>query len=287
MAVVPDLTDETLRALLIQDPERGWRAFIEAYTPTLLALIAREGVVDRDDAADVYLRVCERLAENDCARLRRHDPEKGALGAWLTVFIRHAIVDWIRSRAGRRRLFRAVQALSGFDRRVFELYYWERQRAAEIAERLRIEEGRRVELPEVLVALHRIDEVMTDRHRRQLLAAVVRAQRPASLDDESANGRVVPADDADPERDAATRQVDARFAAALAQLPVEDQAIVRLTFVQGWSRADVARALHLAELSSVRLKRILNRLKALFADHQLGAAEASMSGLTFLEGGSE
>lgn len=120
---MPDLSDESLRELLVEAPERGWRAFVDQYTPTLLALIARAGVADRDDAGDVYLLVCERLAENDRARLRRHDPARGALAARLTVLVRDVVVDWVRGRAGRRRLFRSIATLGAFERRVFELYY--------------------------------------------------------------------------------------------------------------------------------------------------------------------
>jgi DNA-directed RNA polymerase specialized sigma24 family protein len=278
------LSDRDLRALLAEDPERGWRAFVDQYTPVLLALIARDGVADRDDAGEVYVRVCERLAEDRCRRLRRHDPDKGALAAWLTVFVRHTVVDWVRSRAGRRRLFQAIARLVAFDRRVFELYYWEHRSVAEIAGLLGVERRTRVDVAEVLDALQRIDEAMTDRHRRQLLAALARTRTPVSLDDEAADA--LPGSAGDPEQALRAREIDRSFSAALAALPSEDAAIIRLTFVHGWSRAEVQRALHLERLTAERLASILAGLKRRLAEQRIGPSDAATPGLTFLEGGS-
>jgi DNA-directed RNA polymerase specialized sigma24 family protein len=283
---VPELSDETLRALLIEDPGRGWRAFVDQYTSTLLALIVRAGVADRDDAADVYVRVCERLAENDCARLRKHDPSRGALAAWLTVVVRRVVVDWLRSRAGRRRLFRSIRRLDPFDQRVFELYYWQGRRPAEIAELTQAPGREAVTVSAVLAALERIQEAMTDRHRSELLALMARARPPVSLDEPEAGARLASGAASDPEHALGVRELDVLFASALADLPAEDAAIVRLTFVQGWSREQVRRGLHLDRLSSERIASILERLKQLLAQRRLGPREAATPGLGFLEGGS-
>ena len=42
------MAEEDLRVLFAEDRERGWRAFIDRYTPTLLRLIERAGVIDRE-----------------------------------------------------------------------------------------------------------------------------------------------------------------------------------------------------------------------------------------------
>ena len=98
----------------------------------MLALIERAGIRDQDEAMEVYVLVCERLADDDCGRLRRFDPSKGAIGAWLSVLVRNTLVDWVRSRAGRRRLFKSIQALAPLDQKVFELFYWENRMPGEI-----------------------------------------------------------------------------------------------------------------------------------------------------------
>jgi DNA-directed RNA polymerase specialized sigma24 family protein len=283
---VPELSDQALHALLRDDPERGWRAFIDQYTPTLVALIARAGVADRDDAGDVYVRVCERLAAERCQRLRRHDPGKGALAAWLTTIVRHVVVDWVRSRAGRRRLFRSIERLEPFDQRVFALFYWEQRRPAEIAEALQMERREPVELADVLDALQRIQGSMTDRHRAELLALVARTRTPAALEDAEATP-AAPRAPGNPEQSLQVRELDGLFAAALSALPAGEAAIVRLLFRQGWTRAQVQRALHLDELGTERVNAILRRLRELLAARRVGPREAATPGLRFLEGGTE
>jgi RNA polymerase sigma factor (sigma-70 family) len=283
---VPELSDDALHALLQADPERGWRAFVDQYTPVLLSLIARAGVADRDDAGDVYVLVCERLAAEGCRRLRRHDPRKGALAAWLTTVVRYVVVDWVRSRAGRRRLFRSIERLDAFDQRVFTLFYWEQRRPADIAEFLRVERSQPVALADVLDALGRIQDAMTDRHRAELLALVARTRPAAAVEEMEAAG-AAPRAAGDPEAALGTREIDGLFAAALGALPAGDAAIVRLLFQQGWSRAQVQRALHLEQLTAERVAGILGRLRELLAARRVGPREAATPGLTFLEGGTE
>jgi len=281
---VTGLSDEALADLLRADPERGWRAFVEEHTATLLALIRRAGVVDEDDAAEIYVRVCQRLAENECARLRRHDPSKGALAAWLTIVVRRVIVDWVRSREGRRRLFRSVRRLSEFDQKVFELRFWEGLKASEIAERIGAARGRPADLADVLEGLERISDVLSDRHQSQL-AAIVGRSRPALSFDAPVRGAPLDLLDArsDPEAAAQERELEAIFASALSALSPEDAAIVRLMFGRGWSRAEVERSLHLAELSPSRVKEILARLRAWLEAKGVGPGEAATPGLKFLE----
>ena len=278
------LSDEKLRELLIGQPEEGWRAFIDQYTPTLVALIERAGVRERDAVTDVYVRVCERLAAEECRRLRGFDPAKGALAAWLAIVVRHAVVDWLRSRSGRRRLFGAVRRLPAFDQRVFELYYWEQRSVSEVAGLLEQETPPRREIAplRVLEALARIERVLSERHRSELLSQLARARDPRSLD-ELDSSREPAATDDDPERAATRRQLDARLASVIASLSREDAAILRLTFVQGWSRSVVRRALHLRELSQERIESILAALRERLESHGIAAADAATPGLAFFE----
>jgi RNA polymerase sigma factor (sigma-70 family) len=278
------LSDEALQTLLETDPERGWRAFVDQYTSTLALLIERAGVLDADDRSDVYVRVCERLAERQCARLRRRDPGKGALAAWLTIVVRHAVVDWIRSRAGRRRLFDSVEQLEEFDRRVFELYYWERHRVSEIVELVAQEANRTVSIADVFDALGRIEEALSHRHRAQLLAATLRNTPAAPLDNDP--DRPAPAFvDPRPDPEAALRgkQLDHVLGVALAALTSEDAAIVRLHFVHGRALHEVQRALHLTELPRGRIRDILTRLRAVLETRGVRPDGTVVPGLAVLE----
>jgi RNA polymerase sigma factor (sigma-70 family) len=263
------LTDADLRTLLAEDAERGWRAFIDAYTPTLLAAIERAGVTDHDEAMEIYLLACERLAADDCARLRRHDPAKGPLRAWLSVLVRHVVVDWIRSRAGRRRLFGVVRDIGEFDRRVFELYYWDDRMPTEIAG---IVNTGSPDVAAVLDALARIDAVLTTRHRAELMAMGARRRHAISLDVSPEITEAIRDASPDAEAALAVRDEQRRLDAALGRLAPEDAAVVRLKFIHGLSTRGVRDALHLPALPETRITSILQRLRELMTTASVAIA---------------
>jgi DNA-directed RNA polymerase specialized sigma24 family protein len=258
------VSDEQIGVLLASDPERGWTAFIESHTPTLLALIERAGVVDRDEAMEVYTRVCTRLADNRYASLRRRDPAAGSLAGWLAVVVRRAVVDYVRSQIGRRRMFGAVRDLDRRHQRVFELYYWDRRPLAEVTEVLRAETGDDITLDGVLDRLETIDRALTDRHRAELLSLVARSRAPASLDgaDDESPALDPIAETPDPETALRIRETEARLRGALAALPAEDAAIVALKYGEGLTRTQIQRILRLPELTEHRVRTIVAALRA-------------------------
>lgn len=281
-------TDAGLQALLARDPAQGWRVFVEQFTPVLLAIIGQAGLRSRDEAMDVYVLTCGKLAENGCARLRKHDPAKGSLRSWLATAVRNVLVDWMRSRKGRRRLFKSVEALPALDRRVFELYYWRQHAAVEIAEMIRDAEGRPVGLPAVLDALERVEEALTERQRGELLAFLARTQQPVSLEAEDGQPTFDLADlSTDPERALRLQQAESALTTALAQLPPEDALIVSLRYRDGLSHAQVQRALHLPQLSRQRVQAILATLRARIEERGVAPGDFDLGQAPLRPGGTE
>jgi RNA polymerase sigma factor (sigma-70 family) len=281
------LSDGDLRTLLIQDPDRGWRAFIDQYTPAMLAFIERAGIHDKDEAMELYVLVCERLADDDCARIRRFDPSKGAIASWLLVMVRNVMVDWVRSRAGRRRLFKSIQALPRLEQRVFELFYWENAMPGEMVDRLAGEEFGSPSLAAVLESLERVQQALTERQRGELLAMTSRGAAAVSLDapTDDETQAIDPADPAaDVEGHAEAREADDLIGRALAGLAPEEAAIVRLKYEEGLSLKQIKSALHLETLTEQRVREILARLKARLAALGL-TGDSEVKGLAFLDGG--
>jgi DNA-directed RNA polymerase specialized sigma24 family protein len=279
---VTPLSDEALQALMRKDPAAGWRAFIDQYTPLLVGLLRRAGLVDRDEVMEVYVAICEQLSARDFERLKSQSTARGSIGGWLAVVARHAVVDWLRSRKGRRRLFQALQDLPPADQRVFELYYWDEHTPSEIAELLTQETGERMSLAPVFDALERINGVLNDRHRAELCALAVRSKAPVPLE-ELDDGRRIVHGGADPEAAARVAQLNASFERALATLPAEDAAIVRLKYAEGLSNQDVERVLDIERLSSARLQDILARLRAALAAAGFDRLDETASGAVFFE----
>lgn len=252
------LSDRELGALLDANPAQGWRAFIDQYTPLMLGRLERAGVRDHDEKMEVYTLVCERLAANGCARLLARRADEGALAAWLAVVVKHAVVDWVRSRAGRRRIFAALKALSERDQQVFELYYWEQRRVSEIAGALSTRTGQAMSVADVMEALGRVNAVLTARHRSELVAAAFRARPIEALEDADGGPHAdVPDESASPEAALIEREQRARLEVALARLPSEDAAVLRLHIENGLSLAQVRHALRLPSLNAARVGEIL------------------------------
>jgi RNA polymerase sigma factor (sigma-70 family) len=265
------VAEEQLRLLLAENPEQGWRTFIDAYTPVLLALIERAGIVDRDEAMEVYVRACERLAANHYAALRRRDPSLGSLTGWLVVIIRRAAVDWIRSRAGRKRMFASIRELDRFHQRLFELFYWEGRRPTEAAALLNVEMKEDVSLDRVFQALERIDDVLSMRQRSELLSMAARSRPAVPLEGRDDEPLVdPPAATLDPEAVMRARERDEQLTRALATLPSEDAVIVSLKFVEGLTRAEIQRFLRLPELTEHRVRTIVATLRARLSDAERG-----------------
>jgi RNA polymerase sigma factor (sigma-70 family) len=262
---VTALPDEALRALIRNDPDAGWRAFIDQYTPLIVGLIRRAGVDDRDEMMEVYVLLCERLSARGFERLKSQDAARGSIGGWLAVLARHAAIDWIRSRKGRRRLFQAIRDLPQFEQRVFARYYWDDSAPTEIAD---LEHA---ELSAVLDALDRIQSTLSDRHRADLMAAAVRSKPPIALDDiEAADPR------AGPETAVHIAQLNERFETALRRLPAEDAAIVRLKYVEGLTNADIERAIGISGVTASRLQNILTRLRSALANLGVDARDIAL-----------
>ena len=270
------LADGEIRTLLVQDPARGWRMFIDQYTPLLLALIERAGIQDREEAMEIYVLVCERLAANDCARLRRHDPGRGALGAWLSVLVRNVLVDWVRSRVGRRRLFKSIKGLPSFEQRVFELFYWENRSPAEMVELLA--DFGSPSLVDVLGALDRVQAALTKRQRAELLATAARGAKPVSLDvpsDEADRPYDVADPNANPEAQAQERELNSLVDRALAALPAGEAVILRLKYMEGLSLQQIRQALHLDQLTEGHVHDISHRFKVVLSGLGAGSAQGS------------
>jgi DNA-directed RNA polymerase specialized sigma24 family protein len=266
---VTSLSDDALRTLIRTDPGAGWRAFIDQYTPLIVGLIRKAGLTDRDETMDVYVSVCERLSANGFERLLTQDASRGSIGGWLAVLTRHAAVDWIRSKKGRRRLFQGVRNLPPFDQRIFELYYWDELGPGEISEIVG------AGLATVLESLERIQSTMTDRHRGELLALAMRSKPPVPFDDTDAD-RIADAR-MDPETAMRIVQTYERFEGALRSLPAEDAAIVRLKYVEGLSNAGVEDVIG-TRLTNTRIQDILGRLRSALTAAGIDGRDASLVG---------
>src|SRR6185437_11611333 len=191
------------------------------------------------------------------------------------------------ARAGRRRLFKSVQALPPLEQKVFELFYWENKMPAEIVGALEGQFGS-PSLADVFEAFARVQAALTDRQRAELVAMTARGAAPASLDAPTDDDEQVidaPDPQADVESRARVRQIDALMERALAALPPQDVLVVRLKFVEGLTLKQIRAAVGVPSLGEPDVLAILDRLKRQLAAAGVSAPDAAEPGLAFLDGG--
>lgn len=264
------------------DHAQAWRQFLESYSPSILRLIRRANVCRGDEVMDVYLRVCERLERDECARLFAFDPGRGTIVAWLAVVVRRVTVDWVRSRAGRRRHFASITRLGTLERCAFELKYWQDLPPDDYAASLTALVGRPVLADEADAALERVERALDQRHRTDLCAALTRAQPAVSLDRREGEASLpVPDRRPDPEERMLTAEISGQLGRLLTRLPGEDRQILQLKYAHGCSHREMSTTLGV-DVNDDRVRRAVARLRALIGRRGFSYAEVSVPGVRFL-----
>ncbi|MBN2092196.1 sigma-70 family RNA polymerase sigma factor [candidate division KSB1 bacterium] len=171
--------------LLKTEQSEGWQLFLKQYTETILRAIRRFSF-DYDESMEIYIYVCEKLAENNCARLKqfRGEGHKGqcTFPTWLITTVINFCRAWIRLKKGRRRLFEAVKNLSKFDQTVFELYYWQNYNESEINELLNTKSATQITPLKIHHSLQQINQVLTQKNKWKIVSALLRRIPTLSLE---------------------------------------------------------------------------------------------------------
>ncbi len=94
--------NEALLEKCKQGDHEAWQQFKKAIWPWLVALLTRSLKGDQELAEEIAHRTFIALYELDCARLKRHDPRRGALPTFLFAVARRELGKELRKRAIRR-----------------------------------------------------------------------------------------------------------------------------------------------------------------------------------------
>jgi DNA-directed RNA polymerase specialized sigma24 family protein len=258
----------SLRALL-EGLARGdtdaWPAFLREYSPHLLQ-VARHVERDADAASDAFLFICERLRERRCRRLKQFDLDGAAtFTTWLRAVAWNLAIDARRRRLGRLRPLAAIRRLPVLQQRWFRLRH---------QEGLTFEEAfgvLRVEFPGLSSATAQRAEVDVEQavESRQRWRLLVRRPTMVSIDAPSEDVAGVPGppdSGLDPERLTIEHDELARLGEMMAELPPEDQVLLRLRFEENVTLARLAQMLGLKDqwAADRRLRAVMAQLRARF-----------------------
>jgi len=251
------MSDHELLGRLLSgiDTSEAWEQFLLEYSRLFLKIIW-QFEHNRDEVMERYLFVCEKLAQNRFAILRKFnptfDPHPPKLSTWLTIVVRNLCVEGHRSVHGRKRFPLALQRMTEFDRKVFELRYWKRYTIDEIDSELRVRDPNLDGA--VGASLARIEEVLT--HSRRINDGL-ESLAPLSLE-----GIPLPVSN---EKDLENHEeLERWFEKAVQRLSTEERLVVRLRFWEDLTAGEIAE--HLRITPSRRVYTILERALTLLRE---------------------
>ena len=247
------------------DGEGAWTLFLARYHRLIGATIGRIAS-DPDDALDVFAHVCERLSDDDFARLRRFHDTPGhcaKFSTWLVAVVRNLAVDWRRARDGRPRLT-PPPGLSALRQRIYEVVLVERRTHVEAYEMLRSGVAEGLSFGGFLRELTATYRAVDARRWSSLALLHERVEDPETA--------------AVPPSDRLERAEDrSQLARAMAELTAEERTAIQLFVVEERSAAEVARAVGWPNAKSVynRVSRALAAIRARLAADASGESKGS------------
>lgn len=244
------------------DPNHGYAALLDRYTPVILRMI-RKFLRDPDEVMETYTAICERLRANDFQALRRFRVDS-ELAPWLSVVVANACRDRFRKRRHVSSPKSVIRQLDERERLVFKYYYQEHVPRNEICDYIKGKRGLACEEIDVNRAIEKIDRLLSVNKRWHLIAAL-RANRPTlSLEDLAGVGyrprdeRELP-DSFHQEREERSEQLSR----ALGEMDPDDQLLVLLRFEHGMRAREIANIMQFDNHKYVytRLRTIISRLR--------------------------
>jgi RNA polymerase sigma factor (sigma-70 family) len=247
------------------DPTGAWDLFIDRYRPLILATVRRK-LPDPDDHMEAFAHVCEGLAADGLARLRRFQdgPSRARFSTWLVTVVHHQLVDWLRQRDGRPR-FKPPRGLTQSQQRIFTHVFIEQRSHAEAYELVRAEASCELRFSAFLRELAETYRVVEQARPGGVMHYLARGEA----------GSISEFYEDFPENRLAAEEIHARLAPALAALSAEERVALRLYVVEQVPARDVARVLGWSGPKAVynRVYRSLMQLRELLEGEGVGPGD--------------
>lgn len=260
--------DRALIRLFREDPEAGYGALLDRYTPALLRMI-RKFLRDPDEVMEVYTSICERFRAHDYRALRNFRVNHDIL-PWLSVVAANACRDRLRKRRAMSVPKSVMDKLDDFEELVFKYYYWKRVPHEDIAEIINTNDATPCTPLDVMRAIGKINELLTVNKRWHLLVAL-NANRPSLSIEELRDVGVYPAvTEPSHNVDEALRnreRID-DLNEALEELESEDRLLILLRYEHGLTAPQIAGIMQYDNHKYVytRLRTLVSRLRRSLAE---------------------
>jgi RNA polymerase sigma factor (sigma-70 family) len=254
----PDLDHEILAQLRTANAAKGWRKFLEDFSPVLLNIVC-QNVRGQDERSDCFIEICEKLSEDQFHRLLSFNPSGTAqFKTWLTVVVSRLCIDWLRRTYGRDRPFANVQRMPPLEQRLF---HFRHEVGLDRNETIRAiqTESPDIEAVELQAALARLQHALTP-DQRWRLAMRNHVELPIDDVEETTNGETL--DDG-----VANAEAEDRLATSLARIDPQDRLLLQYRFEHDLTFDQIAKVTGMSDQFRARraVEQALARLRAAFS----------------------
>ena len=241
------MCDRAIASILggLRGPNAGdaWEEFLDLYGPVLYhAALAH--TPNEDAAADCYVHICERLADNHFRRLLKFKPEGNAsFTTWLRVVTRNLCFDWHRSHFGRHRPFKTLGDLSPVELEIYKLRFAQGASQAETVERV-TKTFPAFASQEIVAIEERLQRSLNSRQRWVLSTrhhGRLKATAAIATEEDDVGGSEVADPEPNQETAFATAEQQSQLRKLVASLPPHERLLLQLRFQQELSLDETAR----------------------------------------------
>ena len=263
------MCDRAIAPLLreLHSPKAGdaWSRFLDLYGAVLYHT-ALAHTVNRDAAADCYVYLCDRLADNGFKRLLKFNPDGNAtFTTWLRVVARNLCYDWHRSHSGRHRPFKSLGDLSPLELEIYRLRFAQGTSQDETVQQVS-KSFPAVGAGEILEIEERLQRSLNARQRWILSARrQVQVKTTVAVAAEEVELEAFEIADPQPSQETlfATAEKHAQLRRIVASLPADERLLLQLRFEQDLSLDEVAALCRLGDGQRVhrRIAAVLKKLR--------------------------
>ncbi|MCP4547381.1 MAG: sigma-70 family RNA polymerase sigma factor [bacterium] len=155
--------DLILARRIVSGSVEDWHRFIDEYSGRILYVI-QSYLSDSEDVRDIYIDLLERLYKGHLGMYEG----RSSLATWLVCITRNSVMDFLRSRHGRRVEPPEIKEMSGYEQEVFKLFHIEGKSYDSIRHHLRAK-GMYSENEFLAETLCRIEEKISNRVMRRII----------------------------------------------------------------------------------------------------------------------
>ncbi len=250
----PDLDRIKLDQAMVERINGGcvetWQEFVTQYSSLIYFSLRRQLMAeDEEEIHTVFVDTLKQLYETN---LKRYSG-RSLLSTWVVLVTRTIAIDYLRQKRGRRRYPKGYNKLSGFDRKVFELYYIEGLGFDGLIHTLRWQ-GESCTVTDIARAILEVEKTVDDQYLKRLefdrgarkAGAASGAELRYILDARAHHENSSVSEQ--PERILLEKEADElkkQIAVLWDRLPAREKALIDLKFKFGWRAAKIAEHLGL------------------------------------------